>query len=50
MEDFVKYFEKTWVNGDYPIKLLNHYKNNGPRSNNNLVDHRRKTNNEIPPQ
>ena len=48
MEDFIKYFEKSWVNGDYPIKLWNHYEISGPRTNNHLEGHNRKNNNEMP--
>ena len=48
VEDFIKYFEKTWVDGDYPIKLWNHNENSGPRTNNHLEGDNRKTNNEMP--
>ena len=46
VEDFIKYFE-TWVNGDYPISLWNHFGNNGPRTNNHLEGDNRKTNSEF---
>ena len=48
VEDFIKYFEKTWVNGDYPISLWNHWNNDGPRTNNHLEGDNRKTNAEMP--
>ena len=48
VEDFIKYFEKTWINGDYPISLWNHWNNNGPRTNNHLEGDNQTTNSEIP--
>ena len=48
VEDFIWFFDKTWVNGEYPINLWNHYDNNGPRTNNHLEGDNRKTNIKMP--
>ena len=48
VEDFIRYFEKTWIKGDYPVSLWNHLNNNGPRTNNHLEGDNRKTNSEMP--
>ena len=34
IEELVSYFEKTWLNGSYPIKIWNYHKVDGPRTNN----------------
>ena len=34
VEEFHKYFEATWMKGQYPLQMWNFFKCNGPRTNN----------------
>jgi hypothetical protein len=34
--DYFHYFVDTWINGDFPIKLWNHFNTTTPRTNNHL--------------
>ena len=34
-EEFFTYFEATWINGNYPVRLWNVHAMDGPRTNNN---------------
>ena len=34
-EDFFQYFQNTWLDGNFPIRMWNVYSLEGPRSNNN---------------
>ena len=36
IDDFILYFERTWLSGIYPIELWNHYDTEGPRTNNHV--------------
>ena len=35
-DDFVKYVESTWLNGNFLPRTWNYYCHDGPRTNNNL--------------
>ena len=34
-EDFFQYFQNTWLDGNFPIRMWNVYSMEGPRTNNN---------------
>ena len=34
-EDFLQYFQNTWLDGNFPIRMWNVYSMEGPRTNNN---------------
>ena len=36
VRDFNDYFDRTWMNGQYPIEMWNFFKYNGPRTNNHV--------------
>ena len=36
MDEFILYFERTWLSRIYPIELWNHYDTEGPRTNNHV--------------
>ena len=36
IHDFVDYFDRTWVNGEYRISQWNYYDYHGPRTNNHV--------------
>ena len=36
VQDFNEYFDSTWMNGQYPIKMWDFFKYDGPRTNNHI--------------
>jgi hypothetical protein len=36
IDEFILYFERTWLSSIYPIELWNHYDTEGPRTNNHV--------------
>ena len=36
IDDFVEYFDRTWINGQYRIGQWNYYDYHGPRTNNHV--------------
>jgi len=36
IDDFVEYFDRTWINGQYRISQWNYYDYHGPRTNNHV--------------
>ncbi|CAF0995559.1 unnamed protein product [Brachionus calyciflorus] len=47
IDNFLKYFESTWIDGRYTIEIWNHFNNYGPRTNNHVEAHNRNINNEL---
>ena len=39
IDDFVSYFDRTWINGQFRLQQWNYYNYNGPRTNNRIVWH-----------
>ena len=37
-EDFFQYFQNTWLDGNFPIRMWNVYSLEGPRTNNNTEE------------
>ena len=36
IDELVSYFEERWLNGPYPLKTLNYYQIEGPKTNNHV--------------